>query len=245
MTDTRPPAPERGAEAAPGVGAGPGAPGSTPAPSEPRALSRQGEDRKAMLLRHAEALFEERGYTDTRMIDIARRAGVAKGLCYWYFESKEALFYEVILDMRERLREAQRAATDPLDDPLAIIYVGTVTSVRFITEHSRLYGLMNNALGTPVLAGAVNESMIVHAQDTASVLREGQARGLVRADEDPESLAFGNSGVVNNAVLLHATGVMSSDVDKVAHFAARYVLHAVATNPALVAAVTTEHDPRR
>lgn len=246
MTDIRPPAAEPGADdpadtdpAAPGDGDG------APDPSGPRALSRQGEDRKAMLLRHAEALFEERGYADTRMIDIARRAGVAKGLCYWYFESKEALFYEVILDMRERLREAQRVATEPLDDPLAIIYVGTVTSVRFIAEHSRLYGLMNNAMGTPVLAGAINESMIVHAQDTASVLREGQARGLVRADEDPESLAYGNGGVVNNAVLLHATGIMSSDVDKVAHFAARYVLHAVATNPALVAKVTTTHDPRR
>jgi AcrR family transcriptional regulator len=247
VTDTRPPAPESGAEAEPGAAEAPAPSAAAPAPdaSEPRALSRQGEDRKAMLLRHAEALFEERGYADTRMIDIARRAGVAKGLCYWYFESKEALFYEVILDMRERLREAQRAATEPLDDPLAIIYVGTVTSVRFIAEHSRLYGLMNNALGTPVLAGAVNESMIVHAQDTASVLRDGQALGLVRADEDPESLAFGNGGVVNNAVLLHATGIISSDVDKVAHFAARYVLHAVATNPALVAAVTTKHDPRR
>jgi AcrR family transcriptional regulator len=229
VTDTRPP------------DAGSAGPGSEP--GEPRALSRQGEDRKAMLLRHAEALFEERGYADTRMIDIARRAGVAKGLCYWYFESKDALFLEVILDMRTRLRDAQRAATDGLDDPLAVLYVGTVVSVRFIAEHSRLYGLMNNVLGTPVLAGAVSESVQVHARDAATVLAEGQARGLVRAGEDPQSLAYGNAGVVNHAVLLYATGVMSGGLDAVAHFAARYILHAVAAHPALVDAVCAAHGP--
>jgi AcrR family transcriptional regulator len=229
VTDTRPPDTSEGE------------------PTEPsdagRALSRQGEDRKAMLLRHAEALFEERGYADTRMIDIARRAGVAKGLCYWYFESKEALFYEVILDMRKRLREAQGAATDQLDDPLAIIYVGTVVSVRFIAQHYRLYGLMNNVLGTPVLAGAVAESVQVHARDTAAVLAEGQTRGIVRRGEDPLHMSYGNAGVTNHAVLMYATGAMGSDVDAVAHFAARYVVSAVATDPALVEAVCAAHDP--
>ncbi len=249
MTDTRPPA--ASAASAAGVTEAAGATegdavagaGEAAEPGGPRALSRQGEDRKATLLQHAEALFEERGYADTRMIDIARRAGVAKGLCYWYFESKEALFYEVILDMRERLREAQRAATDPLDDPLAILYVGTVVTVRFIAEHARLYLLMNNVMGTPVLAGAVAESVQVHARDAGSVLAEGQEQGVVRGGEDPVSLAYGNAGVVNHAVLLHATGVMSSDVDVVAHFAARYVLHAVAADPALVDAVCAAHDP--
>jgi hypothetical protein len=115
--------------------------------------------------------------------------------------------------------------------------------VRFIAEHFRLYGLMNNVLGTPVLAGAVAESAQVHARDTASVLAEGQARGLVRAGEDPLSLSFGNAGVVNHSVLMYVTGAMGADVDVVAHFAARYVLSAVATDPALVEAVCAAHDP--
>ena len=73
------------------------------------------------------------------MIDIARRAGVAKGLCYWYFESKEAL---VLRGHPQAAAPAGGAAGrhEPLDDPLAIIYVGTVVTVRFIAEHSRLYG---------------------------------------------------------------------------------------------------------
>jgi len=208
-----------------------------------RAHSRQGEDRKATLLRHAEALFEERGYADTRMIDIAERAGVAKGLFYWYFASKEALFCEVVLDMRERLRQAQRSATEGLEDPLAVIYVGTVRTVRFMAEHYRLYGLMSTVLASPVLAAAVADASQAHAEDTASVLADAQERGLVRTGESPVTLAHGNSGVVNHAVLSHVTGTMGGDVEQVAHFTARYVLHAVATAPSLVDAVIATHGP--
>jgi hypothetical protein len=149
----------------------------------------------------------------------------------------------VVLDMRERLRRAQRAATEALDDPLAVIYVGTVRTVEFMAEHHRLYGLMTTVLASPVLAEAVAASSQAHAEDTASVLADGQARGLVRPDESPVTLAFGNSGVVNHAVLSHVTGSLGGDIAEVAHFTARYVVHAVATAPALVDAVIAAHGP--
>ena len=57
-----------------------------------RRLTAQGLERKQQLLDCAARLFAERGYADTRVIDIVRAAGVAKGLFYWYFENKEALF---------------------------------------------------------------------------------------------------------------------------------------------------------
>ena len=67
--------------------------------SDTRGLTRHGQDRKAELLRHAEYLFAKRGYENTRMVDIADAAGVAKGLVYWYFENKETLFREIVADM--------------------------------------------------------------------------------------------------------------------------------------------------
>jgi AcrR family transcriptional regulator len=212
------------------------------APAKPRRHSAQGEDRKAMLLRHAEELFAEQGFAKTRMADIARHAGVAKGLVYWYFESKEALVHAVILDLRRRLRSAQMAAIRDLE-PLAGIYVGTVVAVRFIAEHHRLYGLLNNVVGAPLLATAVAESVQAHADDAARALREAQEAGAVRRDESPQIMAVGNSGVVNNAVLMLVTGLLPGTVDEVAHGAGRYVLHAVAADPTLVEAVLAEHGP--
>ncbi|MCB0958296.1 MAG: TetR family transcriptional regulator, partial [Acidimicrobiales bacterium] len=39
---------------------------------------------KQQLLDHAAALFAERGFAETRVLDIVGAAGVAKGLFYWY-----------------------------------------------------------------------------------------------------------------------------------------------------------------
>jgi len=44
------------------------------------------------------SLFGTRGYDDTSIDAIARKAGVAKGLVYNYFESKEDLLEQVLVD---------------------------------------------------------------------------------------------------------------------------------------------------
>src|SRR5579875_3793199 len=43
--------------------------------------------------------FLERGFSATRMIDVAQRAGVAKGTLYLYFTDKEALFEGVLTEV--------------------------------------------------------------------------------------------------------------------------------------------------
>src|SRR5690349_15140009 len=57
---------------------------------------RRKEARPAELAAAALDLFVERGFTATRLEDVARRAGVTKGTMYLYFDSKEALFKEAV-----------------------------------------------------------------------------------------------------------------------------------------------------
>jgi hypothetical protein len=121
---------------------------TAPTASTDRRLTRQGEDRKADLLRHAEALFAKRGYADTRMIDIAHSAGVAKGLFYWYFDSKEGLFRGSSSTSRSAC-VAQYEAVRVTDDPLAAL-PGTVESVRFVAKHHRPVGCC--ATSRPILS---------------------------------------------------------------------------------------------
>jgi AcrR family transcriptional regulator len=61
--------------------------------------ARTEEQRQAKLqgiLDAALDVFVEKGFADTRLDEIAARAGVAKGTIYLYFESKEALFQALI-----------------------------------------------------------------------------------------------------------------------------------------------------
>jgi len=65
-----------------------------PAPATPR--KRRKEARPTELTAAALALFVEKGFSATRLEDVASRAGVSKGTLYLYFDSKEALFKAVI-----------------------------------------------------------------------------------------------------------------------------------------------------
>ena len=54
------------------------------------------EIRRRQILETAMRLFYEKGYDDTSLEDIAAELGVVKGLCYRYYDSKQALFGAVL-----------------------------------------------------------------------------------------------------------------------------------------------------
>jgi AcrR family transcriptional regulator len=62
---------------------------------EPR-WRRLPEERPRQILDAALEVFAERGLSQARLEDIAKRAGVSKGTIYLYFPNKEELFREVV-----------------------------------------------------------------------------------------------------------------------------------------------------
>ena len=57
------------------------------------------DERRAAILAAALEEFAARGFAATRLDDIARRAGVAKGTIYLHFRDKESLFQELVRAM--------------------------------------------------------------------------------------------------------------------------------------------------
>ncbi len=57
---------------------------------------RRKQDRPEEITQAALAAFAENGYAATRVDEVAKRAGVSKGLLYLYFKTKEELFKAVI-----------------------------------------------------------------------------------------------------------------------------------------------------
>src|SRR3954468_14567425 len=118
-------------------------PGAPQASGEDRRHTEHGRERKQQLVDAAAELFAANGYTATRIQDICKRAGVAKGLFYWYFPTKQDLFAELVRSMRFRLRKAQAAAMDPAADPLTRLRQGTEASVRFHVAHAGYFSLLD------------------------------------------------------------------------------------------------------
>ena len=84
-----------------------------PAPNPPSVAprSRKGEITRARLLDAAKAVFEENGFLEARISDIAVRAGLSHGSFYHYFDSKEQIFREVA-DEQEALLTASTSDAD-------------------------------------------------------------------------------------------------------------------------------------
>jgi AcrR family transcriptional regulator len=197
-----------------------------------RRLTAQGLERKQQLLDRAGELFAERGYAETRVIDIVRAAGVAKGLFYWYFENKEALFKELAASIRLNLRREQGAALDPEAAPLVNLYRGTEASVHFMAEHAHFFSLLEveGRNFTDVLRQGTEQ----HISDMVRIVKAGQADGSIR-EEDPTLLALGVVGCVGHYSHFHRTGRISVPLDELSTFVARYVVHSLASDEQAIA----------
>ena len=79
--------------------------------AQPRNQRRK-EDRPQEITEAAFQAFAEKGYAATRVEEVARRAGVSKGLMYLYFKTKEELFKAVIRSVVIRRVDALVAALE-------------------------------------------------------------------------------------------------------------------------------------
>jgi AcrR family transcriptional regulator len=82
----------------------------------------------ATIKRTALELFAQRGYHHTSVQDIADAAHISKGLLYNYFENKEALLMEIMMDAFAIARQLHDEALAHDDDPCE--------QLRYLTEHS-------------------------------------------------------------------------------------------------------------
>lgn len=83
------------------------------APAAPKPASNRAEraaERRGAIIEAAMDEFIARGFAATRLDDVARRAGVAKGTIYLYFRDKQSLFQELVRTMLSPLVGAIEAA---------------------------------------------------------------------------------------------------------------------------------------
>lgn len=78
----------------------------------PRRTVKEASERRAELLETAMRLFAEQGYDNVSVRAVARAAGVAPGLAYHYFDSKERMFAAAIEHYAHRCAEGICAALD-------------------------------------------------------------------------------------------------------------------------------------
>lgn len=107
--------------------------------------TRRGRETREKLLEAAESEFGERGFHEAAISGITRRAGVALGTFYVYFESKEEIFRALVSHMGNLTRQwiAERVAESP--DRLTAERRGIQAFFEFVRQHSNLYRIISEA----------------------------------------------------------------------------------------------------
>ena len=67
-----------------------------------RSASQDLEDTRERILKAAEQVFAERGYTGARVAEIAQRSGMDKRLIFYYFRTKQGLYSHILEDFFKR-----------------------------------------------------------------------------------------------------------------------------------------------
>jgi AcrR family transcriptional regulator len=162
-----------------------------------RRLTARGERRRRQLIDFAAGRFATGGYHPTSISDIVDGLGVGKGVFYWYFESKEELFRQILQDAQRDLRRSQRQAIADEPDPLRRIEAGIRAAVRWLDANRHLFVLLDFARTEERFAPLIQRGEEQAVADALPHVKAGIAAGLIRK-EDPLVLAHAILGVTDH-----------------------------------------------
>jgi AcrR family transcriptional regulator len=159
-----------------------------------RPVQARGQRTRRRLLDAAEAEFGRRGYFETSITDITRRARVAQGTFYVYFHGKRAVFSELVRERNRDLRRTIQEDVRGLVDRRDVERKGFESFFRFIQRHRNMYRIVRQAeFVDPTLFRWYYQRF---AEGYVRGLQDGIRAGHIRA-MDPELLAYCLMGVAD------------------------------------------------
>lgn len=158
-----------------------------------RPTTARGTRTRAAILAAATDVFGEHGYHDASITKITEGAKVAQGTFYLYFDTKLAVFEEVVRDLNSRVRRAMFTASSAHTDRIAAERAGFAAFFRFTAQNPALYRIMRQA--EFVASDVLHMHYETIARGYATGLTAAQRSGEVAADLDVEAVAWALMGI--------------------------------------------------
>jgi AcrR family transcriptional regulator len=174
------------------------------------------EEKRRQILDAAVRVFARKGFHTSRVGDIAEEAGVAHGLLYHYFSSKdevlETVFREnwgVLLDRINAVEEGDEPASEQLRHVAAILlrtWLHTPDVVRV---------LVREIARSPEVQDRIGE-LVKPLETIRRIIERGQESGEFRADLDPAIAAVVFYGAIDEVLTGWVLGQMPGGDTEVA-----------------------------
>ena len=174
-----------------------------------------GDDKRRQILDAAVRVFARQGYEASPVGDVAKEAGVAYGLVYHYYGSKDAVLEAVFREAWGRLLAAVALAEETGEtapEQLALVVKIVLRAWRDDPDLVRL--LVREITRSPHIQDELDE--IGQAFATLErMVRRGQADGTFRADLDPKLAAWMLYGALEEVLTGWVLGQLPDDAPAV------------------------------
>lgn len=138
------------------------------------------EDKRAAVLQAMMELVTENGFHGTAMSMVAKRAGVAAGTIYHYFESKEEIINELYSMLKQRMSVAllqDDTNKGTIKDQFFRFYLQLY---RYFTEHVEEFRFLEQYTNSPYVSQDAREENQQFYQPVFAFLQQGIELGVLR-----------------------------------------------------------------
>lgn len=146
------------------------------------------EDKKALIYACAKELFSAKGFKETNISEITKKAGMAVGTFYNYYSSKEKLFMDIFLEENAKLKQLCFQSLDLKQPPIKVI--GQMLKLN-------VEGMKSN----PILREWYNKSVFEKLQQ------------VYREENGVDAVAFLYDNFLELIALWQEQGKMRKDID--------------------------------
>jgi len=174
------------------------------------------EEKRRTILDAAVRVFARKGFHTSRVGDIAEEAGVAHGLLYHYFSSKdevlETIFKEHWTALLDRVHRAEETGDDPVEQ------LRGITRAMFhswVEEPDVVRVVISEIARTEAISEHVGE-LVRPIGAIRRVIERGQASGVFRSDLDADLAAIIFYGGIDELISGWVLGRLPGDADEVA-----------------------------
>jgi len=186
------------------------------------------EEKRRVILDAAVRVFARKGFHASRVGDIAEEAGVAHGLLYHYFSSKdevlETIFSEHWTALLDRIHEAEASSEPPIEQLRGIV---RAMFSGWRHEPDVLRVVIREIARSTVVSERVGE-LVKPIGAIRRIFERGQASGDFRRDLDADTAAVIVYGAIDELITGWVLGRLPGDDDDVAN-AEHHIVEVLAT----------------
>ncbi|AMU92628.1 hypothetical protein ATM17_30695 (plasmid) [Sphingopyxis macrogoltabida] len=168
--------------------------------------TRRGRETLVTIMEAALQEFGEKGFHEGSISEISRRANLAPGGIYNYFDSKDEIFRALVTDINVQFRDQIAAQVRTAADEMTAEKRVLETGINFVRQHKGIYRIVTEAeFIYPEGHRALYEALV---ERVGNRLRDGALSGEIRPDVG-EIHAWAIIGI--NVMLALRYGVWAAD----------------------------------